>query len=484
MSWNRSLVTGRVASIVAIACGRLLRRDYCTGIRSILLFVIILMFSPVKAGEIPGLPPALLPLIDRDFALNFSNDFLGRGGSVDDFRTQQTIVTAKLNERWVAVLDHSILTLTNSPTPGRVDQLSASLGYSIWGTADDSGVANVTIGGGIRSSGKYAGERMQNGFHRLISNNIDSLAYVNTDDTDATAWFDANRYRNFAKFDSWKTAYWLRAASLLTTGGQWDSSVSALAVASRGWMDFWLGLRHDWRSGYDADIVQIETARAEEDTAFLFGMRFGAFMLETVQQFNNDASYGQIVLVSSGVRDANQYVSAPEFGIEFGFLLPDVELKLAGKKRFSLLTDANSIWRESAFVDFRYGKPQYEDDDSLFVDAFQVSAGMEWERPVAVGVNWLSYYGALGAGWRNEQLIRDGVGTSEKSQSVGKAVATGAAGVRFFAAAMGESWNYRLQLGLVATLPLGDQSVTLGAESFTLQEPSLGIMLGMTFDRN
>jgi len=272
MPRTRSLVTGQVAAILT---GNPLLRNYCTGIRSFLLLVVILAFSPVRAGEIPGLPPALLPLIDRDFALNFSNDFLGRGGSVDDFRTQQIILTAKINDRWLAVVDHSILTLTDSPAPGRVDQLSGSLGYHLLNNTFADSVDQFTVGGGFRSVGEFAGERMQNGFHRLIGSNIDSLSYVDTSTTDATGWFEAQRYRQLRTFDNWTTGYWLRAGSLVTTDGQWDSTVGAFAVAKRNSIDVWLGFRHDWRSGYDADNVQVETARAEDDTAVVIGVRFG-----------------------------------------------------------------------------------------------------------------------------------------------------------------------------------------------------------------
>ncbi len=75
-----------------------------------LLFLIIL-YGPALAGEIPGLPAGLPPFIERDLELNFGNDFLGRGASTDDFRTQQTILMARFGERWMALVDHSILTL-------------------------------------------------------------------------------------------------------------------------------------------------------------------------------------------------------------------------------------------------------------------------------------------------------------------------------------------------------------------------------------
>jgi hypothetical protein len=449
-------------------------------VRAGICLLLLLVKSPANAGEIPGLPSSLLPTVDRDFAINFSNDFLGRGGSVDDFRTQQIIISAKINDKWMALLDHSIQTLTDSPVPGRTDQLSASLGYQLM----DTGGNTVLVGGGIRSVGEYAGERMQNGFHRLIGSNIDSLPYVTTDETDFTVWLDANRQRELRKFGNWQSGYWLRGASLATTGGQWDSTISAMATLSKNSIDIWAGLRHDWRSGYDTDAVQMATAYAEEDSAFVFGVRFGALMLETVQQLNNDASYGQLVLVSSGARAENLYLDSPEYGIEFGFLVPDVEFQLAGKKRTSLLVNESSTWCESALIDVRYGKPQYENDDSLYIETLQLSAGLEWERPLITGQNWLSFYGSLGGGWRSEQLYRDDLSISEKSSTEGKAVLTGAAGIRFFATTMGAKWSYRLQLGLSAVVPISDESVQLGLEQFTLHEPRLGISLGMTFDHN
>ena len=482
MSRNRSLVSGQVVAIVTKAAGTLLRREYYTGIRSMLLFAIILTFSPVKAGEIPGLPPALLPLIDRDFALNFSNDFLGRGGSVDDFRTQQLILTAKINDRWLAIVDHSILTLADSPAPGRVDQLSGSLGYHLVNNTSADKVDRFTVGGGFRSVGEFAGERMQNGFHRLIGSNIDPLSYVDTSAADATGWFEAQRYRELRTFDNWTTGYWLRAGSLFTTDGQWDSTAGAFAVARRHSIDIWLGVRHDWRSGYDADNVQEETARAEDDTAVVIGVRFGALMLETVQQLNNDASYGQLSLVSSGHRSSKSYLDMPRVGIEFNFLVPDVQVQLVGKIRTNWFTGSESAWQESALVDLRYGEPQYENDDSLFIRSQQITAGMEWERRLTEGSSWLGFYSSVGAGWRDEELHLSSTTSNDRSDSVGSAVVTAAAGLRFFAATLGQRWNYRIQIGLNAWAPLDDARVQLGGEQFSLQEPAIGIALGMTFD--
>lgn len=81
---------------------------------------------PLIAGDVAGLRPSLPPFLDRDFEVSFSNDVLGRGGSVDDFRTQQFVFAADFAERWTAVMDHSVLTLSDPNTAGRIEQLSVS----------------------------------------------------------------------------------------------------------------------------------------------------------------------------------------------------------------------------------------------------------------------------------------------------------------------------------------------------------------------
>ena len=143
---------------------------------ALLLVLVILIKSPATAGEIPGMPPAQLPLFERDFTLTLSNDFLGEGGIVDDFRTQQVIATLKLDQRWLAVVDHSILTYKDPSSPGRLDQVSASLGYQLIDKVSAHGTDQLTIGGGLRSTGDYAGEKIQNGFHRLVGRGLELCA--------------------------------------------------------------------------------------------------------------------------------------------------------------------------------------------------------------------------------------------------------------------------------------------------------------------
>jgi hypothetical protein len=433
----------------------------------------LLAQAVVMAGEISGIPPSLPPGVERDFVINFSNDFLGRGGSVDDFRTQQIIVSADINEQWLALVDHSLLTLSNTPAAARIDQMAASVGYRLM---DKDGI-QVTVGGGVRSIDDFAGDRMQNGFHRLIGSKIEDLQYTGSSTMDLTTWADLQLYRDIAMLGSWTAGYSLGAATLVSSAGEWDNRLSALATMQRDSISLWLGLQGDWRTGYDADPVLAATAGAEQDAALVIGMRFGALLLETVQQFGNDASYGQIMLVSSGARRSTVPYSRGKWAIDFSFVLPDVEVQLTGKTRREFFARKNPAWREFLFVRAQYGQPQYQSMSDVYIDTVQLETGLEWERSLLQNTNWLDWYAGAGLAWRSEELNH-----AAAAVSVNRAAATLSMGLRFFATTLGQRWNYRLQLGLSAVLPFGENTVQAGADRFTLQQHRLGFALGMSFD--
>ena len=86
----------------------------------------LLLPATAFAGEIPGLPLPLPPYLERGVELAMTNDFFGRGGMSDDFRTQQIVISARpASSPWSVNLDHSVLTDRRSANPGRIDQLSA-----------------------------------------------------------------------------------------------------------------------------------------------------------------------------------------------------------------------------------------------------------------------------------------------------------------------------------------------------------------------
>ena len=446
-------------------------------------FASITAHSPAHAGEIAGLRPTLPTYLQRDLEVAFVNDFLGRGGSVDDYRTQQLVFSATFSDRWIAVLDHSILTLNEEPSPGRIDQLSVSLGYEWINKQNDAGADRLIVGTGLRNAGRYSGERIQNGFHRIIGSSIEELDYTGESANDMTVWFDAERYRvlraptNSGPFKSWRVGYQVRAATLITSDSQWDSALAIQAVISKPATDIWLGLRSDWRDGYESAVLR-ETAAAEDDLAFVLGARFGPLVIETVQQFNNKSSYGQIRLVSSA-SDAVVW-GRPGFGLGLGALLPDVQLRLTGRLPTRILTADTSKWQESIAVGLGYGKPQYEDDTTLFIRTLQVDVGIEFERPLSDNTSWISAYAGAGAGWRDEKLTRTSDFPDESSAAIGRAVLTASTGLRFKVFSHQDRWRFRLQFGLIGRLPVDDADVPIGEQSFQIHRSALDLMFGAT----
>lgn len=447
----------------------------------------LLATNPVSAGEIAGLMPPLPPYVEHDAGLVFSNDFLGRGGSVDDFRTQQVILSARLSSRWSALLDHSILTLGSGSETGRIDQLAASIGYDFLNRERPERQDRVVIGFGARAAGSFAGERIQNGFHRLIGSTLEALPYASSRGVDATAWVDASHYRRFrgggdgGLLPRWRKGAWFRAASLVTSGGQWDSTVSALAVVSRPSIDLWAGVRADWRTGYE-DLVLAETARAEDDVAVVVGARYGALVIETVQQLNNDASYGQLRLVSTGRRNAPRREQPARVALDFGFSLPDVRMRLASRYPVSLPLFGGSRWQQSVLVAASYGEPQYGSDNSVFVRSGQLDLGVEFERPWRMDSDWLRLYAETSLGWREQAVIVVRELQETRSESVGRAALTLGGGVRVNAAGRSPGWALRIQAGIYGLLPLADAALEIDGEAYRVQEAELNLQLGFTVE--
>ena len=453
-------------------------------VRQTAALLVVLASAAVSAGEVAGLLPPLPTFHEQDAGLIFSNDFLGRGGSVDDYRTQQIVLSARLSDHWSVLLDHSILTLSGGTETGRMDRLAVSFGYDFVSREQDDRADKVAAGFGARSEGSFAGERIQNGFHRLIGSTTEDLPYESGDGADATVWMDASHYRllsdagNNGLLPDWRKGAWVRAGSLVTAGGQWDSTISAHLVASRGLIDLWLGVRADWREGYDAGVLG-ETARAEEDVAVVLGARFGALVIETVQQLNNDASYGQLRLVSADRRNRSANHNPPQLAFDFGVSMPDVNVRVAGKYPVRLLRPQ---WQESIVVAATYGEPQYDNNNQLYARNGQLEVGLEFERPWAVDRDWLSVFAVTTAGWREQALILSDEPGDERSDEVGRAVFTVGGGVRIDAAGPAKGWQLRIQAGLYATLPVADAYLEVGGETYRVQKAALNALLGFTVE--
>lgn len=437
-----------------------------------------------SAGEIPGLPPPTLPDIPQRAQIAISNDFFGRGGSVDDFRTQQMTFSGRIGERWEVALDHSILTNEHPPAgiqPGRIDQLSASAGYRFVDRTAAGGRTVLLGGGGVRAVGDYGGQRIQNGFHRLFDDRVVQVPYIDTDTLDATGWLRADHTGPLPwQGQGWRFGYWLHGTTLLTTDGQWDGTVSASLTARRGVFDAWLGLRGDWREGYDQDAVQRATADNEQQLYGVLGLRWGPVLLETAQTAGNDA-FGRLSFLAD-FSPVERPGPGPEYSAGLAMTAPDVFAALQVRNEICGWLGCTESGRWRVLGELRYGRPQVGDSTDRFVTTWQLTAAIEREQYFNALPKWLSAYASVGAGWRQESIEGEQASKGLESEAVNRAVGTAEVGLRATTVAASRHWAMRLQAGLGGWLPAGSAEVAFAGGTETLQEPGFGITFGATIE--
>lgn len=447
------------------------------------VLTILTSVSPGKATQLPGVSPPQPPGLDRRFELIFSNDFLGRGGEFDDHRTQQIGLVASVARRWNLIVDHSILTLEDRTAAdlGRIDQMTASVGYALVEIRKAAFAQVVEVGGGLRYSGEIGGARMQNGFHQIVGSKPTTVPYVDTDRMDGVLWLTLPRHgvlRGDVRLPvlggGWAFGYWGRASTLLTTDVEWDGSVGLSAVASKRWFQTWLGVQGDWRTGHDRDIVSSETARFEQGAGAVLGFRFGPLTIETVQHFDGGAAYGHLSLVSTGDPLTGLDPESHALSLQAGLSIPDVLATFQGRWSNCRLLGCSVNWRRTVLLDFRTGRPQFGNDVNRYAVTRQVSAAFELERAPVPGHEWLSAFGALGGGWRNERLEGEGeeIG-GMRSDPVGRAGLVGDAGLRFGTSAASRWLSLMVQIGLSGWVPASGGTVEFAGGTERVQRPQL-----------
>ncbi len=452
---------------------------------------VLVSVNAASAAQISGIPTAMPPGAQRQVEIFLGNDFFGDGGATDDFRTQQFGLSATFRERWILVVEQSILTLEEPQRglPGRLDQLSGSIGYRFFSDHRSRVRQSFDAGIGFRHSGDTGGARIQNGYHQIIGDGIKTLPYVATNRVDATLWaaFDHDRVLGddaslLLLGHGWRYGYWARGATMLTTDGQWDGDLRLAAVAGKNRFQGWIGLTGNWRDGYDRDNVSRETARNETGTGIVIGVRFGSLLIETEQRFNGDSAYGYVSLVSTG-RAAPKFAhDRNKFSIQAGVSIPDVMVSLQGRWSNCNLLRCGEHWRRALVVDTRYGKPQFGRAVDRFVETIHVVGAMEFERSLLDRSGWLTTYASAGVGWRSERLKGEGVLGGQQSAAVQRPGLAADAGIRLSTGARGDAWRFIMQLGLSGWLPSSDGAVQFAGETERLQRPEFVILSGVLLE--
>ena len=459
-----------------------------------LLFLIAALFTiNLRAGDITGAPAVLPPELLGDFSFLWANDFFGSGGVSDDYRTQQLGLQIKLGSKWGLIFDHSILTASNDNpvlpgASGRLDQVSLSLMYDIYHTnSGEKHFGGVKAGTGFRSYGNFGGNRMQNGFHRLVNSSGDDYPYVDKENTTAIVWLKGD-YQKLYQLQpaettktGWRAGYWLDATALGSADGQWDTTLSANVVVRSQTTTIWLGLREDWRENYDADFVQTATALSETGTSLTFGFGVGPILFETAQGLDDKASFGRFVFTAV----ENKY-SSPEYyldtknAISFNVMLPDVELE--AQYRRALPYQLKELGNPKPWLLFglHYGRPSYRDSFDVYNLTRQAAIGLELEWRNSRMRQWAWPYLALLVGQRTEQLRADsGAITGEESDQVSSPVFEAGAGIRFNLYP-GRSWQWLFQLGLVGHYPTTSKTVVFDQQDVELLQPDLAASFGFS----
>lgn len=453
-------------------------------------FILLLsLLAPVAdAAQLAGLPPPLPPGIDRKLQIFFANDLFSSGGNGDDFRTQQFSVSSDFFKHWVGVIDHSLLTNEEGAAAKveRIDQLTASLGYTFLREREAERTRLFQAGGGLRYSGKIGGARIQNGVHQLIGSELKTMPYVDDSRTDATLWA---LYRQDGRLtegvelpllgDNWQFDYWTRASALVGSDGSRDANLSLNLVARKRWFQAWVGVQGDVRRGHDKNPVERDTARYEDGASTVIGVRLGPFVFESERKIGAEGGFGYFSLTSRG-----EPITWPGkidgFELQTSITQPDVYVVLQGRWRsapdaFDYLTRAR-YWG----ADIMYGRPQFDDRTDRFVETYQFAIAREWSAKLA-GYDWLQGYVSVGPGWRSEKIIGEGptLGNT-KSESVGRAGLFGSLGMRFGTQTRDQSRRrLLLHFGLRGWLPTSSTQVDYAGESLRLQKAQVGLDAGV-----
>jgi hypothetical protein len=443
-----------------------------------------------RAGEIVGLPPVSPPGAPRVAEISVGNDFFGRGGYIDDYRTQQLALILPIGERWIAALDHSILTLEepDNASPGRLDQIGGSVGFVVWRDADPARPASLTAGLGFRSAGEFGGSRIQNGFHRLVNSDIKLTPFVGTERTDGSLWVRGEVAAPTA-FGSpawagqgWTAGYWLHGTALATSDGQWDGAGAAHVTLTGPRSMTWFGLRGDFRGGYSRDIVQDGVADNEEGLYAVFGLRIGPLLLETAQGFDSERAFGRVSLRADLPADAvPPALTDGRYELGVALTAPDILLAVQGRREVCDWFRCAPGRRWRLVADLRFGEPQDGKAVDRYIETLQLGGGLELElRPAGLPRGW-AVYGMLGAGWRQERLDGDGPLGAERSGTASGGTLIGETGLRLATSGYGEAWAFRLQLGLSGWLPFSAERVEFAGRSERLLEAGVAAVLGAAF---
>lgn len=373
------------------------------------------------------------------------NDAFGGeiGDNADDYRTNEIALQAVVRQRWVLVVDHSMLTnRTSALAPAsRSDEITASAGYLI-----DRGVGSAAqdrwwfaAGLGGRFAGDFLGAEAQNALHRGLGYNevdLPEAGHHAAGVVYATAgWLWLERVPlpmpSMSFLERGQFGLHTVATALATTAGEQQVEVgTALTVIGLDGAA-WLGPRMRWSLGETLTPAAAAVADREEGLWLDYGAGAGGWFVSGGVNLRDQTTLGAVGW--SWARGPGR-VDAPrpatmeaDIGFRGGFT-PGVQFRWQPR----WLRDAGALGERAALLaDYRFGGVpgvEWGPDAQLAFNQAVLGMDLAWSRPRPGWQVTPFVRGALGL--RYEVVRVRGPAPRFPEQNAATGVALGGVGLR------------------------------------------------------
>ncbi|HYE06830.1 MAG TPA: hypothetical protein VEL07_15040 [Planctomycetota bacterium] len=411
--------------------------------------------APGAVAQVAGAPAAPRPGPLPGAWLGWQNDALGGeiGENPDDFRTTALGIGAR-HGRWLAVVDHSILTRRHDPLPGRSDELTATLSW----LALDGGVERADdrpwlgVGCGVRVADDLGGESTQNGWHRTGGIAEVELPYEDGSvEPVATVGGDWMVLRPISLPDALRSfegdfGFDIAGQALASASGERQADLGLRLVAMGIDGAAWFGARVYWHNERGQSISAVHTAGHENGTWLQWGLAAGGWFVEAEYHIDSEAGNGRVgwLWKRRAGRQVREGASEIEGALSV-FAGGSVGAQLRWRPRW---LDRVARGHAQVLVDYRFGRvPGIDWEDATLVYA-QPLVGVEgalFAPAPRTGFFWTPF-AHLAVGVREERVWEIGDDPRFLAARERAGVTLGGAGVRV-------NWS---------DLPGGDRTASYG----------------------
>ena len=460
--------------------------------------LLMITLATTACAAVPGVPapprPGPFPTVAVWLARVRAKGEIG--DNADDYRTNQFALQTVFAERWVVVIDHSMLTnKTSDLAPaGRSDEITATAGVLI-----DRGIYTqgqdrwwLAAGVGGRFAGHFLGEEAQNHLHRVLGYNEVDLPYAEDHGAGlayaSAGWLWLERFPlripSMTFLEHGQFGLHTTAAALATTENQQQIEVGVALTAVGLDGAAWLGPRVRWGLGETLTAPAEAVAEREDGLWLDYGASAGGWFVSGGINLNDHTTLGAVGWAWQRPPGRVDALSPAAMEADIGFFggfTPGVQFRWQPH----WLRNAGPIGERAALLaDYRFGEVETDDwgtDSLLSFNQAVVGMDLAWSRP-RPGWQFTPFVrGALGV--RYEVVRERGPAPRFPEQSAATGVALGGVGLRL-------SWGraidraHSVRYGLAASydgwLPFDRAQAHNGADSDQYLRPGSGPGVALT----